>query len=142
MAGVFFLNSSIEFDFSDRIWGMTKYPYFREAFVSLLLLGILHAVALNFYLYWSYPHFDNVMHFFGGAVVAFGAIWSFKTRNLLFLVGVFFLVAIGWELFEYYYSIAVWDGQNYAIDTITDLIMGLLGASSVYYYVRSREKNV
>ena len=64
---------------------------FNKILVSFLLfLFASQIISLIFSLYWKAPWLDNIMHFWGGAVVAMGMIWwtfysakiSALTKNL------------------------------------------------------------
>lgn len=101
--------------------------------ISLSLLAVIHTVALNLFLYWRFSWFDIPMHFFGGAIVALG-IFTLKdlgiyiTDRHIRLVQVLvlvFMVALSWEAYELFIGVPVED--NYAIDTITDLCLGVVG---------------
>jgi len=123
----------------------------RQTFLFCILLisvviAVLHFAALEFYLYWVFPWFDVLMHFLGGLLVALIGIWSliyvvrtrvwicFSHRNILYTaVGTAIVVGVGWEIFEYINGLRV--EHNYALDTITDLIMDLCGAVFAYWVV-------
>lgn len=118
----------------------------------LVLLGgffllFLHFIALSFYLYWFYWWLDLVMHFLGGFWVGLLLIWIFsyfrffrpvslklKILNIMLFV---ILISILWEIFEFLIGhVDPSIGREYQMDTITDLVAGMLGGItvSVAYY--------
>lgn len=111
-------------------------------FILVALLGALQQLAFAYYLYWTLPWFDIVMHFLGGIVVGGAYVWvvtyempeRFKKLRTFFSVFCFALVVgVAWELFEYLigidreYTTAVW-----RTDTFIDLVMDVSGAALSY----------
>lgn len=102
--------------------------------LSLAVLAVLHNLALAFSLYWRFGWFDIFMHFFGGAVVALGLftlkdfIKDIPDRLQYFIpvISGVIVVILSWELFEILIGVPVWE-PGYGIDTIVDLVMGVLG---------------
>lgn len=107
------------------------------------IVGVLQVVALKFFLYWTIWWFDIVMHFLGGFWIALIVLWFYKafTRNearsdhgyLLALLGVI-VVGVAWEVFEVVAGLTDAE-ENYAVDTIVDLIMDTVGALVAAYIV-------
>lgn len=118
--------------------------------IAISLLAVTHIIALELFLYWQYPWFDIPMHLLGGTVVALGMFAShdllpqFPAR-LLYPIPVLLIVlmvSLGWEVFELYAGIPV--EENFAGDTIIDLIMDILGGVigyTVAYSVSSLDLN-
>ncbi len=86
------------------------------------------------------------MHVIGGVVVALGIftlhdlrLWVPKRYlRLLPIVLLVLLVAMAWEVYELMIGIPI--EQDYVIDTITDLLMGLLGGALGYFIGNSLRK--
>ena len=83
-------------------------------------------------LYWQIWWFDIPVHAFGGAVVALGVFTLCDLRWLpnrfltpLIVLGFVLFTALVWELFEVY--IAAPFDEAYYVDTISDLILGMVG---------------
>ena len=111
---------------------------------SLLYLGILLSLSLFVFdpshLYYEIPWLDIPMHLMGGFGVASLAlsIARYKKYTLSFraMLFVFFIVAIGWELYELGHDIVSnqeWGGWS---DTLSDLFNGAIGAVSSYYLLK------
>lgn len=110
-------------------------------------MAVTHYLAIELYIYWRYLWFDIPMHFIGGSVVALGYLsirdfipklpsaW-FKFVPTIFFV---FAIAITWEVFELAAGITMQNG--YMVDTVADVIFGLIGGS-VGYFVGSRIKEI
>jgi hypothetical protein len=100
-------------------------------------------MALTFFLYWSVPWFDVLMHFLGGVWIAALVYWFLRrmvpfvplSSQAIFaiLLGATFLVGIAWEVFEY--LVGTYFTENYPLDTSIDLLMDLVGAGVLYYLV-------
>lgn len=97
-------------------------------------LAILHALAVKFSLYWEIPWFDNLMHAFGGVVLALllytlvdirvlkeRIMTSFWQASALVLV-----VVIGWEVLGVIMLQRI--KENFIIDTSFDLLFGIAGS--------------
>ncbi len=111
-------------------------------FISFTLLAVVHIIALKLFLYWKYTWFDIPMHILGGIVVALGLYTLNDIRLLvpdrylrLFPVVLLVLtVGLLWEVFELAIGIPI--EEDYAVDTATDLAMGVTGA--VFGYIVGR----
>lgn len=112
-----------------------------------LLIGLLHILAMNFFLYWDIAWFDILMHFLGGFWVALLGLWilallinieSFTLRRILY-VSVFFTLGIGiiWEVFEFGAGLSFVGPEGWP-DTILDLIMDMVGGLTAGFYVWNR----
>jgi len=83
------------------------------------------------------------MHALGGAVAALTLftlydIGVLKRKNMLRLIptlGVVMLVAVSWELYEYFIGFTIKD--DFVMDTTLDLLMGFLGGY-IGHFVASR----
>lgn len=100
-------------------------------------MTVLHFIALEFFLYWIYSWFDIMMHFLGGLIVVLSAFWFFfqsgyvhlnqNIHNIIFVaVSSIVFVSIGWEIFEIIVGVPIIG--DFVFDTITDLIMDVIGA--------------
>ena len=116
-------------------------------FITATVMAVTHYLAIELYLYWRYPWFDIPMHFIGGSVVALGYLTArdfipkLPHRLFAFVPTMIFVfsIALLWELFELVAGITMQNG--YVIDTVTDVILGLLGGT-VGYFVGSRIKEI
>ena len=97
-------------------------------------LAIFHAVAVKFSLYWEISWFDNLMHGFGGVVLALllytlvdirvlkaRFVKSFWRVSALVLV-----VILGWEVLGVIMLQRI--KENFIIDTTFDLLFGIAGS--------------
>jgi hypothetical protein len=131
-----------------------KNKFLGELVSVALLVATLHYLALSMSLYWTVEWFDILMHFLGGATMAFLSLYIFFTSNFLpsisklkdhrmavFLIVVFFTLVVGslWELWEIFFGMS--DVMKDKLDTIIDLIMDTLGAVCVYYYAIRKMNN-
>ena len=108
------------------------------------IVAVAHVVALNFYFYWTFWWFDLSVHFLGGLWVALTSLWislfiysekELDRRKTFFIVFTAIVVVGGlWEAFEYFAGIS--PGDNFIMDTTTDILMDLLGASAGLLYFR------
>ncbi len=136
---------------------MLQKPLFIFGFFFLVLIAVLHVVAVDWYLYWTLPWFDILMHFLGGAWIGFVCIWlCFYSRyfsmpartDIVYVVSVSVLgalvVGVLWEVFEYVTGITFLV-SNYVPDTVLDLIMDVVGgvvvAVAVYRYKKPYHGN-
>src|SRR5579862_1538266 len=100
---------------------------FRDAFVLLVIVGVLDLVALKLDFFWTVHNFDSLLHLIGGTCVGLGALWlrlrgSEKdvSKRQIFITTVFstLLVGIIWEMFELANGITfLSDGIHYVIDS-------------------------
>lgn len=95
--------------------------------------ALTHIAATYFRLYFEIWWFDKLMHFFGGIVVAF-CIYALRDVRFLspqfitswyYWAGSVATVLIGWEIFEWALIFRIKD--NFLVDTIFDLLFGILG---------------
>lgn len=99
--------------------------------IAATTLALLHILALEFFLYWTYLWLDIPMHLLGGAVVSLGLLVCFP-RVKLWLVLLFVLcVGCGWEVFEWVTGILYTETAPFA-DTALDLVMDLVGGAVGY----------
>ena len=110
--------------------------------VALSILGVVHAVATSFYLYWTYPWLDIPMHALGGAVVSLGFLTFFSTpvregfiKSLLITLAVVLFVGAAWEVFEFV-SVIAGSEPGYVPDTILDFAMDIIGGFIGYAVAR------
>lgn len=91
-------------------------------------------------LYYEIPWLDIPMHVIGGFGVASLtlSIFSYKKQkiSLTSVLLVYLLIAIGWELFEFYKDILAsrsWNGWG---DTLSDIVNGALGVLFAYFFLK------
>ena len=117
--------------------------------VSFAILGLLHFIAESFYFYWTVFWFDIMMHFLGGISVSLLTLWlisrskSFENSRNSFLAKLFtvlvavLIVSFFWEVLEHLTGTAK-ALEGYILDTTTDTIFALLGATTSTYLVSPR----
>lgn len=102
--------------------------------LSFAAMSLFHWLGIEMWLYWRYEWYDLPMHFLGGCVSGLG-FYAFLQLGWLpewmakrwWPLAVFLLaIVIGWELFEYF-IVQIPIEANYWQDTISDIILGLLG---------------
>lgn len=102
-------------------------------------VAVFHLVGTALYLYWMFWWYDILVHFFASIWVALAAVWIARhlgvSRTWLWSLCAVLLVSIGWELFEY--VIKETGGHGFALDTLIDVIMNLLGGT-VGTYIAGR----
>jgi len=122
-------------------------PLFKEIVILAVVVAFLHKMALSFHLYWSVWWFDILLHFLGGVTIGVIALFVFFTSGyikypsrhqivvLSIVLGSVFIVGLVWELWELFagFSNVIEDCG----DTITDLVVDLIGAVTAYFYGRS-----
>lgn len=98
--------------------------------------ALSHIAATYFRIYFILPWFDNVMHFFGGVVVAFFiyALTDIRILSRKFVInwyywsGAVVTVLISWEIFEWALIFRIKD--DFVVDTFFDVLFGILGCLS------------
>lgn len=125
---------------------MLRTPLFIWIFITIVVIAILHFSAFQFYLYWRFWWFDVLTHFLGGLWIAISFLWLFfqsgfvnvakNNKNYSLAVALLssFIIGIMWEIFEYYFGIAVTDASNYTIDTVTDISLDVVGGIIAYCF--------
>ena len=111
-------------------------------FALTILLAGLNFLGQFLYLYWIYWWFDVLMHLLAGlagGATAYGVLSRLGRVSVGRVVWCFVTVAIAWEIFEYVYDIAVTQG-SYTLDTISDILLGILGALISSIVGAKREK--
>jgi hypothetical protein len=106
------------------------------ALLTTGLLAALHFYALEHFLYWRYRWFDTPMHMLGGAAIGVFAVALLKRYRPFVYLGIIIAAAVAWEVYEYYFGLAVLPGTNYAWDTAHDILNDALGAVLVYVIAR------
>lgn len=101
------------------------------AFISSIILLVLHLLALENFLYWSIPWLDILQHFLGGFTIGLTLVVIIRIRDRFVLVVVpiigAFLLAFVWEAFEYAIGMT-FVAQNTFLDSLGDILFSLLGA--------------
>ena len=116
-------------------------PKITPIFITLgVAFAFTHILAVQLALYWYYPWFDIVMHFWGGILLVMGMyvladIISLKRRLKKRYILLMSLAAIfGWEFFEQLAGIS--SAPIYILDTIGDITVGLVGVLVGYVILR------
>jgi hypothetical protein len=90
-------------------------------------------------IYQAFPWFDIPMHILGGMVIAFSIISVLRLYKnkviiknrfleILIILGLFSLIAIFWEFYEYLSRIILNITPGTIEDTLSDFMFGLIGA--------------
>lgn len=126
---------------------------FKQAFILLIVIGLLDFFASSLYLYWTVWWSDILLHFLSGVCVAMGGIsvWILisnkEETNLLktLWVGMSWVLLVGvlWEIFELRFgATSLSDGMIYVTDTISDSFMNISGGLfGVVYSIKLLSKN-
>lgn len=119
----------------------------------LLIVGIAILYIAGFVLRWNYSlwWYDLLLHFLGGMWVAIAAkkflikpINWIGWRGPIFIIALVALVGVTWEIYEFtidelfFEERALWRAQDGNTDTMTDLMMDLLGSMVVVGYMTYR----
>jgi hypothetical protein len=130
-----------------------KKQFLKELLISSIVVCVLHLLALQYFLYWTIDWYDILTHYLGGVTMGFLATYIFFTSKYIkplysirdhkwtvFLTISFFTLSVGltWELWELFVGFS--DVLEDRVDTIIDLIMDMLGAFSVFIYVKDKIK--
>lgn len=107
------------------------------AFVGAILTLILNTWALAEHVYWTHRWTDIPMHLLGGGVIGVFLSGVLERPHLSIFFSIVLLAAMGWEVFEYFFNIAVeGSGRTYVLDTAYDLVNGVFGAAIAYAVAR------
>jgi len=118
-----------------------------------VLIAIFSFVAILAGWYIKFWYADIVMHFWGGIFVGSFFLWfwfySGYFREFPFWQNKKFLciflsalsVVIGWEVFEYFLGFNKYP-EGYKLDTSTDIVMGLLGSTVAFRFLKDKIKNI
>jgi hypothetical protein len=107
-----------------------------------VVLFVMHSVAQGVFLYWTYRWFDIPMHFLGGVWVGllsayvllhtahgkkYAPQWLQRPVYAV-LVGTLML-GVAWEAYEIFFKFFNWGWfpDAYALDTLLDIVMDMLG---------------
>lgn len=103
------------------------------ALVASCLTLVLHETGLLLSLYWQCWWFDLVVHFLGGLAIGFFAHYFLQKKYHAVYAAL--AVALCWELFEVGIVQIPVAGASYFIDTILDVIIGMVGVFGARYVV-------
>ena len=118
---------------------------FKRAFWILVITGVANLIASKFYLYWTLPRVDMVVHFFAGLTVALATLWLCSLRFdiskwkvcSIFCFALLGSISVGilWEIYELHFGItSISDGIYYFMDTGSDLTMDTVGGIAGFFY--------
>ena len=130
---------------------------FTRAFYAILVVVLFHIVFLFTDAYFLIQGIDDPMHFAGGFVMAMLglAVHRFEitrshTKHVsvgyrdLFVIGFTIIIAVLWEFHEYVLdnTLAIWldwpRSQVSLQDTMSDLLLGLLGGTMAFILFRKQ----
>jgi len=129
---------------------MKKHAILAHIGFLSIVFALLHIFALNFSLYWTTGWFDVVMHTFGGFLGSLIVVYvlhkiGISPRSIhkkLFLVAFVILcvfsVGVVWELWEIFTGLT--DPFTDVADTIADLVMDTIGATTGFIYYDKKLK--
>lgn len=126
--------------------------FFRKFALAIFGVFVLNALASYFYLYQSFLWFDMLMHFLGGIVVTFFAVWLLyhtyalwrgKTWKIIVVNSfVFVVVGVLWEIMEFgvQHAFNIYGVLATPGDSVSDIICGLAGSliALMYYFTKVR----
>ncbi len=101
-------------------------------FVALLAAAGVHAIALQYNLYWHFAYFDVITHFLGGIWLALFVEWlasrweSCRRLSPVTVLVAVLLLAVVQEIMAIMGGLVV--GNNYWYDTSLDMFMDSIGA--------------
>lgn len=115
-----------------------------HACAVLVIIGLMHAAAMQLNLYYDHPYYDFILHFLGGVVVGQCAVLLVSRLNFLQHRSLFFqlvliviimaVVGFAWEYMEYILGIANPGAQGYIRDTTEDFIADYIGVFVAYFF--------
>lgn len=108
-----------------------------------LFVAFAHSMGNEFFLYWKWWWFDVLMHFLGGVFVAALFIWAYtfflkNNPKPVFSLLAVFVVGVTWEIFELTTGLMDPSLEGYTFDTITDIVLDMLGSGLVAYLLLVR----
>jgi magnesium-transporting ATPase (P-type) len=120
---------------------------FKYTFALLFIVAVLNLVGVYLYLNWSIWWFDMLLHFLAGITMGMATIlflqYFFNTKIfsfsklLLISITVGLVIGLLWEIYELYFGITSFsDGVIYVTDTISDLVLDVVGAFLGYLYAQ------
>ena len=111
-----------------------------------VVVATMHWLALTNNYYWAIWWYDIMMHFLGGCLVALILLWLDRWRGTT-LITIFvhaflwiMVVGLAWEIYELSFGLTFVAANGYLFDTILDLIMNTIGATTVYFIFQRKGK--
>ena len=111
-----------------------RFYWLLAALLLSLAVASIHYLAIDRFLYWHYVWLDVPVHFLGGLTIGTFLVYLSPRFRPRAYIAALVLVILGWEVFEYVFGTPKDD--NYLFDTAIDLLMGALGAITVYIIAR------
>ena len=119
-----------------------KYIIISSSYL-LILFCISKFLFIPTNLYYELWWLDIPMHIMGGFGVAFlvGSILSYKGIKVSYtkLFITYIIVSIAWEIYEYIYNTSFGRDWSGWLDTIKDLVDGIIGMSICYLFIRKNK---
>lgn len=107
------------------------------ALLSSSLTLVLHVAGIEFHLYWVFSWYDILTHILGGVSLGLLFLILSKGKNVFLIL---LLIIILWEVFEVFVKGIDISTMEYWIDSITDVVVGLLSAYlSFNYFLQNRQ---
>ena len=124
---------------------MFKSP-FKLMVALTVVVATMHWLALTNNYYWAIWWYDIMMHFLGGCLVALILLWLDRwqgTTLITTFVHAFLwimVVGLAWEIYELSFGLTFVVANGYLSDTMLDLIMNTIGATTVYFIFQRKGK--
>ncbi|MEI6528300.1 MAG: hypothetical protein WCO10_01350 [bacterium] len=133
---------------------MFKQRPFPFSILVLITFLTLHFLATYYHWYWSFRWLDIVVHVLGGLWLSLLVLWVlfiFNQINSLrdykfksFAIAILISAAAGflWEVYEIKAGITSVYQPGYGLDTIGDIVSGIIGSFLAYLYFTKTKKCV
>ena len=116
--------------------------YLFPSIVVLLVIAILHALFLHFYIYWTLRWVDIPIHILAGVWIVLTLSWVLgwlkPEIKISFSRAILWGLIVGglWEISELLLGINSPIAQGYIADTVKDLIDDVIGSALGFFVVR------
>lgn len=104
----------------------------------VFIVGAIHVLALQHFLYWHYIWLDVPVHFLGGFWLGLLGSWLLAYRHVSvtfpMVMATVIIVSIGWEVFEVAAGVPI--ENSFILDTSIDISMDLIGGVLGFFVAR------
>ncbi len=130
---------------------MTRKSLLWNSLILVCVTAVLHFIALFFHFYWTTSWFDSIVHLCGGISVGFFTLWlstsvgkqsviRFSVENCVIILGAALFIGLLWEFFEWSFGLTFVTAPNYGVDTLSDLLMDVVGGFVALSYATFNKK--